>query len=163
MKHRHALLHLFIAFSFILSTTRAQVFSQSRSVIYIETENINNAYQKGQFIAAFDWSVESDSNYVWPFESMRPAPYDMVWMIVETVPRVLAEKSPGKQSIAFPAYRLLRVNGRPLPRSHLGPRSAEEFRVRLERGRLRLSFSVPVGYKLDPRFTMIRVRLHKVD
>jgi len=163
MKHRHAFLHLFIAFSFILSTMRTSVFSQSRGMNYVETENISNADQKGQFIAAFNWSVDGGRDYVWPFESMRPAPYDMVWMIVETMPRVLPEKSPGKQSIAFPANRLLRVNGRSLPRPHLGPGSVEEFRVPLERGRLRLSFSVPSGYRLDPRFTMIRVRLHKVD
>ena len=161
MKDRHALLLLSIALSLIVSTMSALVFAESCDVNLSETESLENANQKGQFIVAFNWSLDVGREYVWPFESMRPAPYDSVWMVIETMPRFWPEKNPGKRSISIPAYRLLRVNGRTLPRLHRIAGS-EEFRIPLDRGRLRLSFSLPSGFKLDPQYAMIRVRLHKV-
>lgn len=154
---------LLVDFSLVLSLTSATIVSDTRSLNLAETEPDKSADQRGKFIAAFGWSVEIGRDYVWPFESMRPAPYAVVLMVVETMPRVWPERNPGKRSMSLPASRVLRVNGRALPRPHRVTGSQEEFRVPLENGRLRISFTVPSGFKLDRENAFIRVRLHKVD
>ena len=124
-----------------------------------ETEGLD---QKDQFIAAFEWSVEKQTDYVWPFESIKPAPFRSVQMLVEQMPRAWPERGGARDSSSLSAYRSLKVNGNRLPRPQRNG-SREEFRVYLEKGRLRISFSVPAGFKLDTRSAIVRIRLYRAE
>ncbi len=124
---------------------------------------VEHGAEHGRFIAAFDWSVERSRNFVWPFESLPPAPYDSVWMVVESMPRAWPEKRGEKNSVALSAYCCLQVNGRPLPKTERVTDLQKEFRVSLEQGRLRFSFSLPSGFRLDSRYTLIRIKLYQVS
>ncbi len=136
-------------------------FSESFDRNFGESVSLIETDRRRQFIAAFDWSVDRRSDYIWPFESMGPAPYKSIWMVVEKMPSVLTETGRAKGTISLSAYRSLRVNGRSLPRPQVSG-SQEEFRVTLVNGRLRFSFSVPAGFRLDPQNAMIRIKLYQV-
>jgi hypothetical protein len=158
--------HLIIFFSwfsvlgFTLLLGCSTAFSQSRSW-KPGAPVAENLAEHGAFMAAFGWSVERSRNFVWPFESLPPAPFDSVWMVVESMPRAWPEKRGGKSPVPLSAYCCLQVNGRSLPRP---PRVTEkEFRISLERGRLRLSFSLPSGFRLDASYPLIRIRLYQVS
>lgn len=116
---------------------------------------------RGEFIAAFDWSVERSHNFVWPFESLQQAPFNSVWMVVESMPRAWPGKRGDKSSVPLSAYCCLQVNGRSLPRPRRGTDSQKEFRIPLEQGRLRFSFLLPSGFRLDSRHTLIRMKLYR--
>jgi hypothetical protein len=137
-------------------------FSQSVDRNFAESVSTGEVDRRGQFIAAFDWSADRSSDYLWPFESMGPAPYKSIWMVVEKMPSAWTERGRAKGAIPLSAYRSLRVNGQSLPKPQRVGRSQEEFRVSLVNGRLRFSFSVPSGFKLDPRNTTIRIKLYQV-
>lgn len=135
--------------------------SQSRSSNPNETAH-DNGVDQGRFIAAFEWSVERNRNYVWPFESLPPAPYDAVWFVVESMPRAWSEKRVEKASVPLSAYTCLRVNGRSLPKPRVMDQP-QEFVVSLEKGRLRFLFTLPAGFKLDSRYAIIRVQLYQIS
>jgi hypothetical protein len=129
---------------------------------FTEKAHTEASDQKDQFIAAFEWSVEKQTDYVWPFESIKPAPFKSVRMLVEQMPRAWPERGGARGSTSLSAYRSLRVNGNRLPRPQRNE-SREEFRVYLEKGRLRISFSVPTGFKLDTRSAIVRIRLYQAE
>lgn len=147
-----------LVFTLMLGCSTA--FSQSRRFNPGEPVAENLA-EHGEFIAAFDWSVERRRNFVWPFESLKEAPFDSVRMVVESMPRAWPEKRGDKTSLPLSPYYCLQVNGRPLPKPR-APDSEREFRVTLERGRLRFSFSLPSGFRLDSRYTLVRITLYRV-
>lgn len=132
----------------------------------VELESPDQA-PTGKFITAFEWSVARSSEFVWPFESMRPAPYDSVRMVVETMPWVLAVGEKDKRAKPLIASRHLRINGRLQNYVRLvrpaGNRQSEqqEFLVKLDRGRLRLALILPKGRTLDPEHAFIRVKLYE--
>lgn len=129
---------------------------------FTESPHTEGLDQKDQFIAAFEWSVEKQTDYVWPFESIKPAPFKSVRMLVEQMPRAWPERGGARGSTSLSAYRSLKVNGNRLPRPQRND-SREEFRVYLEKGRLRISFSVPAGFKLDTRSAIVRIRLYRTE
>ena len=146
---------------FTVSLGRSPAFSQSRSWNPGEPV-VENLEEPGEFIAAFDWSVERSRNFVWPFESLKPAPFDSVWLVVESMPRAWPEKRNGKTSVPLSASCCLHVNGRALPKAQGVTNSQKGFRIPLEQGRLRFAFSLPAGFKLDSRYTLIRIKLYQV-
>ena len=150
------------ALAFTLSLGCSIAVSQSTSWNPREPVGANLA-ERREFIAAFDWSVERSRNFVWPFESLKPAPFDSVWMVVESMPRAWPEKRGNKGPIPLSTYCCLQVNGRSLPKPQRVTDSQKEFRISLEQGRLRFSFSLPSGFRLDPRYTLIRIKLHHVS
>lgn len=119
--------------------------------------------KKGQFIAGFEWSVDRSNEFIWPFQSMRPASYDAVWMVVEKMPRVWPENGKAIESVGLSAYRALRVNSRALPKPKRISGSYEAFRVTLQNGRLHFSFLLPARSRLDSSSTIVRIKLYKVD
>lgn len=126
--------------------------------------------RRGRFIAAFDWLVERSAEFVWPFESMRPAPYDLVRMVVEKMPRVVDGKSKEQKSERLIASRHLKINGRlqkpvRLIRGQVSGRQSEqeEFLVKLDQGRLRLRLMSLPGKTLDPGHRVIRVKLFEAS
>ena len=118
--------------------------------------------QRDQFIAALEWSVDKQTEYVWPFESIKPAPFKSVRMLVEQMPRAWRERGGARGSSSLSAYRSLKVNGNRLPRPQRNG-SREEFRVYLEKGRLRFSFSVPDGFRLDTQSAIVRISLYRAE
>lgn len=130
----------------------------------------DSATRKGRFIAAFDWLVDRSPEFVWPFDSMPSAPYDSVRMVVERMPRVVDEKRKAKISEPLIASRHLKINGQlqkpvRLVRGALDGRLSEqqEFLVKLDRGRLRLTLISLPGKTLDPGHRVIRVKLFEAS
>ena len=119
--------------------------------------NISDA----SFIAAFDWTVDLRPSFVWPVDAVPPAPYKAVWVVVERMPRAWVETRRHKPSTTLSALECLRVNGRALPKPRPIAESREAFRVLLSDGRLRFSFLLPPGRKLDSSYNMVRIRLYR--
>lgn len=113
------------------------------------------------FIAAFDWTVDLRPTFVWPVDAVPPAPYKAVWVVVERMPRAWVETRRHKPSTTLSASECLRVNGRPLPKPRPMTESREAFRVLLSEGRLRFSFLLPPGRKLDSSYNIVRIRLYR--
>lgn len=125
-----------------------------------------DAGQRGPFIAAFEWSVARSGDFLWPFESMRPARYDSVRMVVSTMPWVVVDGKKGKRIEPLTASGHLRINGRlQKPVRPVRPENRQteqqEFLVKLDRGRLRLTLIVPPGTTLDPEHAFIRIKLYE--
>ena len=129
---------------------------------FTESAHSEGVDQRDEFIAAFEWSVHKQSDYIWPFESIKPAPFKSVRMSVEQMPRAWPERGGARGSTSLSAYRSLKVNGNRLPRPQRNG-SREEFRVYLEKGRLRISFSLPSGFKLDSQSATVRIRLYRAE
>jgi hypothetical protein len=121
--------------------------------------------ERGEFIAAFSVG-ETRRDFVWPLKSLPPAPFNSVRMVVESMPRAWSEKrgdGPGdKASVPLTAYRCLQVNGHSLPKPPRVSDSSIQFRISLEQGRLRFTFLLPPGYKLDSRYALIRIKLYQM-
>lgn len=162
MKHQRGPRRSFIALGCTLALSWSPALSQSVDYCIAESVPLRETDRRGQFIAAFDWSVDRSSNYIWPFESMGPAPYKSIWMVVERMPSAWPDRGRTKGAISLSAYRSLRVNGQSLPRPERVSGSQEGFQVSLVKGRLRFFFSVPAGFKLDTRNTTIRIKLYQV-
>jgi hypothetical protein len=125
------------------------------------------ADRKERFIAAVDWLVDRTPEFVWPFESMQPAPYESVRMVVESMPWSLIGGRKDKGSEPLVASRHLRINGRlqkPIRviRSTSNQPEQQEFLVKLDQGRLRLKLVVPAGTIFDDRHAMVKVKLYEV-
>jgi hypothetical protein len=116
--------------------------------------------ERDQFIAALEWSVDKQKEYVWPFESMRPARYASVRLVIDQMPRAWPESGSSKGSVSLSASRSLLVNGNKLPKPQRSG-SREDYLVDLVDGRLRFSFVVPPGLKLDNQNSIIRIRLYR--
>lgn len=138
----------------------SSAFSQSRNCNASDLATESPSAQ--QFIAAFEWSVEKRRDFVWPFESLPPAPYESVNMVIEKMPRIWVDK-PGKASVELTAQSCLRVNGRVLPRPERARNSRPTYRVSLEKGRLTLSFTLPNGRKMDPGYTLVSIKLYQTN
>jgi hypothetical protein len=109
---------------------------------------------------AFELSPEKGFSFTWPYESLRPAPYDAVLMVVETMPRVV-DRDTGPRLLK--ASDWLRVNGRlqkPLPNSNLSDQR-QRFEVRLNQGRLRFSLTFPRGLVIDRQYRTARIKLYE--
>ena len=148
----------------------SSVLTQHRESNPSESAPTDNLGRRGRFIAAFDWLVERSPEFVWPFESMRPAPYDSVRMVVERMPRVVDGKRKEQKSDPLIASRHLKINGRlqkPVRsvRRPVGGRESEqqEFLVKLEQGRLRLTLRSLPGKTFDPEHRVIRVKLFEAS
>ena len=123
--------------------------------------------RKERFIAAVDWSVDRTPEFVWPFESMKPAPYESVRMVVESMPRSVNGGRKDRAAEPLVASRHLRINGRlqkPIRviRSTSNQPEQQEFMVKLDQGRLRLKLVVPAGTIFDRRHAMVKVKLYEV-
>lgn len=124
-----------------------------------------------QFIVAFELSPDRDFNFTWPLESMRPAPYEIVLMVVEKMPGAWDGKGKDRRAKPLAASRHLKINGRlqkPVRilrtvdgAKRVDPR--EQFLVRLEQGRVRLALSVPPGLSLDPQHNTARIKLYQIN
>jgi hypothetical protein len=113
-----------------------------------------------QFIVAFELLPERGFKYVWPYESMKPAPYESVLMLVDAMPRVVNRAG---RSRVLRASESLKVNGRtpkPLPKSRPSDGS-QRFVVKLSEGRLRFSLTIPEGYVLDREYRTARIKLYQ--
>lgn len=119
--------------------------------------NISDA----SFIAAFDWTVDLRPSFIWPVDAVPPAPYKAVWVVVERMPRAWDDMRRHKPSTTLSAAECLRVNGRALPKPRPIAESREAFRVLLSDGRLRFSFLLPRGRKLDSSYNIVRIRLYR--
>lgn len=118
------------------------------------------ASETNRFIVAFELLPEKSFAFTWPYETMRPAPYESVLMVVETMPRVFDRD--GKPR-SLRASESLKVNGRlqrPLPSSKSSDRS-QQFEVRLSQGRLRFGLVIPVGFTLDRQSRTARIKLYQ--
>jgi hypothetical protein len=71
-----------------------------------------------------------------------------------------AVRRPSRGRISLSAYRFFEGQRRSLPKLSTAG-SQEEFRVFLAKGRLRCSFTVPSGFKLDPQNAIIRIKLYQ--
>jgi len=148
-----------LSWSIVLSQSVEHNLAQKA---FTESVHSGGVDQRDEFIAAFEWSVQRQTDYVWPFESIKPAPFKSVRMLVEQMPRAWPDRGGARESSSLSAHRSLKVNGNRLPRPQRNG-SREEFRVYLEKGRLRLSFSVPAGFKLDTRSAIVRIRLYRAE
>jgi hypothetical protein len=121
--------------------------------------------ESSRFIVAFELLPEKGFNFTWPLESMHPAPYETVLMVVEKMPRVWDEKSSDRNSEPLLASRHLKVNGRlQKSLSIKGEQDEKErFLVKLDQGRLRLEISVPPGFYLDPCCKTAKIRLYQAS
>jgi hypothetical protein len=117
--------------------------------------------ETNRFIVAFELSPEKGFAFTWPYETMRPAPFDSVLMVVETMPRVLDRDGMAR---SLRASESLKVNGqlqKPLPVSKSSARTQQQFKVRLSQGRLRFSLVIPEGFTLDHRYRTARIKLYQ--
>lgn len=135
------------------------------------TAPAGGAPQGGRFIAAFELSPERNFRFSWPPESMRPAPYESVLMVVEKVPHVFDDRGRSGRSRPLLASRHLKTNGRmPKPlRLSAAQDSAgkgnekETFLVRLEQGRLHLELTLPPGARLDWQYRTAKIKLYQAS
>ena len=116
MKHQHGLRRWSVPMGCTLALSWSLAFSQSVDRNFVESVPMSETDRRGQFIAAFDWSVDRSSDYIWPFESMGPAAYKSVWMVVEKMPSGWTERGRAKGVSPLSAHRSLRVNGQSLPK-----------------------------------------------
>jgi hypothetical protein len=122
-----------------------------------------------QFIAAFNLTSKDGFCFTWPPDSMRPAPYDTVLLVVESMPRVWNATRRDRRLIQLKARDHLLINGRParsVPESAGDsqlrlPDSAEPFLAKLDHGRLRILLSLPAGLDLDASRNTVRIRLYR--
>ena len=130
---------------------------------------LRNGDESGCFITAFDLSSERNLRFTWPIESMRPAPYESVLMVVEKMPRVFDESGRNSHSRPLLASRHLKINGRlqrPLRASPTrdgtgSVNKAETFLVRLAQGRLNLELTIPAGTRFDPQHKAAKIKLYE--
>lgn len=125
------------------------------------------ADRKDRFIAAVDWFVDKNPEFIWPFASMRPAPYESVRMVIEWMPLIVMGRRKDKRPESLVASRHLKINGRlQKPVRIIRPTSnqpeQQEFLAKLEGGRLRLTLILPPGATLDPEHALVRVKLYEV-
>jgi hypothetical protein len=105
----------------------------------------------------------------WPDESMRPAPYETVLVVVEEMPRARGAQNQGGRFATLPARKHLTINGRALepirnqPGGAHGVNSRERFRAPLDHGRLRFALSIPAQTALDPMHDTARIKLYKPE
>lgn len=130
---------------------------------------LSDAPPESRFIVAFELSPEHGFALTWPFESMPPAPYESVLLVVERMPRGRAEQQGHDKSAALVAARHLKINGRRQKPYHLARGQAEDefyqkqlFLVKLEQGRLRLALWLPPGFTLDSRQETAAIKLYQV-
>lgn len=117
--------------------------------------------QPGAFIVAFELRAEK-SELLWPPPSMQPYPAEQLLLFVERMPRV---QNPGGESQPLSAEKHLRINGsvpRPVKTNSKEGARKQYFLVNLDKGRLRLSLSLPLGYQLDPQFKTAAIRLFQI-
>ncbi|HET9532840.1 MAG TPA: hypothetical protein VFQ92_20970 [Blastocatellia bacterium] len=120
-----------------------------------------NAQESSRFIVAFELCEENGFNFTWPFEPMRPAPYEKVLMVVEKMPRVQVEKN-GGESEPLVASHHLKINGR-RQKPYRITNKHTYFLVNLNQGRLRLSLSIPPGFTLDRQHKTASIKLYEFD
>lgn len=113
------------------------------------------------FIVAFDLSPEKGFNFIWPYESMKPAPYEVVLIKVKKMPRVFSRRS--GQTWPLLASQCLKINGsfqKPLRIKPSEP--GEQFAVKLNQGRLHFSLRIPQGTTVDAHDQIARIELYEI-
>jgi hypothetical protein len=120
-----------------------------------------SAQESSRFIVAFELSEENGFNFTWPFEPMRPAPYEKVSMVVEKMPRVRGEKS-NDESEPLVASHHLKINGR-RQKPYRVTSKHTYFLVKLDQGRLRLALSIPPGFTIDGRHKSALIKLYQLE
>jgi hypothetical protein len=126
--------------------------------------------EDSRFIVAFELSPEKNRSFAWPIESMRPAPYESVLMVVERMPRALEDTGRTVRSRPLLASRHLKINGRLQRPLRVGPAQGsdtrvnirETFLVRLAQGRLNLELDIPAGTRFDPAHKTAKIKLYEV-
>ncbi len=122
-----------------------------------------------EFIAAFDLTPQGDFRFTWPPESMRPASYKRVLLVVERMPQGWQANQLDGPETQLSASKHLRVNGqpaKPLPplaeQSSLESRdSTQRFLVTLDQGRIRIKLLVPPELTLNPLRNNARIRIYR--
>ena len=121
-----------------------------------------------QFIAAFELTPKGDFRFTWPPDSMRPAHYERVLLVVEKMPHAWDAKHQEGRPTQLRARDHLRINDHPptalanmagQPQAQ-SAESAERFLVRLDQGRLRIRLVIPPELRLDPLHNHARIRLY---
>ena len=136
-------------------------FSQTRGTSRPPAPQVRTS-ETNRFIVAFELSPEKGFSFTWPYETMQPAPFETVLMVVETMPRVL---DLDRRSRSLRASESLKVNGRlqkPLPTNKSSDRT-QQFEVRLSQGRLRFSLVIPEGFTLDRQYRTARIKLYRTS
>jgi hypothetical protein len=139
--------------------TEPSFFQQREGVTAYRTSTKNAEQAKG-FIVAFELSEENEFDLIWPFESMKPAPYEVVIMEVGTMPRV-RKGSGSNESQQLVAARHLKINGQ-TQKPYRTAKRQTYFLVKLDQGRLRLSLAIPSGFILDPKQRTATIKLYKM-
>jgi hypothetical protein len=117
---------------------------------------------RARFVVGLAFPADHPQGITWPYESLPPAPYDWLVMVVDEMPRA------GMRGETLAPARVLRVSGRPpQPAGTLTQRVADlpgrpdgHFAVRLEHGRLRLSLAPAHGGWVTDAHGFVRVRLY---
>lgn len=143
-------------------------FPQTGTKSRAASPSSSSADEASRFIVSFELSPENRLAFTWPVIPMRPAPYEAVLLVVEKMPRVRSKDGRLKSLLAS---RHLSINGglrkplRPTRGRDASERltSEQRFRVRLDRGRLHLSLSIPAGLSLDSQDRTVKVSLYQIN
>ena len=158
MNHRRLIDRLLLA-GLAIALSCEPLFSQTRVTPRQPAPPVRTS-ETSRFIVAFELSPEKGFAFTWPYETMRPAPFESVLMVVESMPRVLDRD---RRSVSLRASESLKVNGR-LQRPLASGKSSErapQFEVKLIQGRLRFSLVIPEGFTLDRQYRTARIKLYQ--
>ena len=160
MNHRKLIDRLLLA-GLAIALPCEPSFSQNRATTRPPAPQVRTS-ATNRFIVAFELLPEKGFAFTWPYETMRPAPYESVLMVVETMPRVLNRDGRAR---SLRASESLKVNGRlqkPFPGSKSSDRT-QQFEVKLSQGRLRFSLVIPEGFSLDRQYRTARIKLYQTS
>ena len=158
MNHRTLIDRILLA-GLAIALSCEPLFAQTRGTPR-QPANPSRTSVTNRFIVAFELSPEKGFAFTWPYETMRPAPYESVLMVVESMPRVLDRD---RRWVSLRASESLKVNGR-LQRPLVTTRSSDrapQFEVKLSQGRLRFSLLIPDGFTLDRQYRTARIKLYQ--
>jgi hypothetical protein len=120
-----------------------------------------------RFIVAFELRADTRQEFVWPHPTFPGAAYDRVLLAIDEMPRV---RSWDGQFEALRASDHLRINGRFPDTTDTGrvpaanqQRRSEEFVVKLDAGRLRVSLVLPPRAEIDPRHRRVHITVYEVE
>jgi len=136
-----------------LLVTSASVTRSTRAEIIQKND------ESPKFIGAFELTQQNGFSFIWPFESMRPSSNKSVLLVVTRMPQVRNGNGKGVSQPLI-ASRDLRINGRAQKPSQVIDRQTY-FTVKLEKGRLRVTLSVPPGMRIDPQNDVARIKLYE--
>jgi hypothetical protein len=127
----------------------------------------SNGQTMVSFVVALAFPADRPEGLTWPHESLPPAPYERLVLVVDAMPRISSRGA--QDGPALVAARELKIGGRPpepagsLTRGVLGLPGPPDrhFLVRLRDGRLRLSLAASDGQIAAKG--QVQVRLYEVN